>query len=172
MEGLYFQAEKIDGYLRDQNVFSDGISIEDTMNLAVRYKNGAQLSYSLTAYSPWEGYRIAFNGTRGRLELDEMENSYVAAGNSHIGDGLSQSRRLMVFPHWEKPYHVDVVEGKGGHGGAICFCWRIFLIRKAQRPSRPRRRPCRWSPVDPDRYRRQPELCHSLPVRVDDLLSV
>jgi hypothetical protein len=33
------------------------------MNLAVRYKNGVQLSYSLSAYSPWEGYRIAFNGT-------------------------------------------------------------------------------------------------------------
>jgi predicted dehydrogenase len=135
LEGLYLKAEKIDGYLRDQNVFSDGISIEDTMNLAVRYKNGAQLSYSLTAYSPWEGYRIAFNGTRGRIELDEMENSYVAAGNSHIGDGLSQSRRLMVFPHWEKPYTVDVIDGKGGHGGGdLLLLEDLFGSKKRKDP--------------------------------------
>jgi len=117
LENLYLKAEKDDGYLRDQNVFGDGISIEDTMNLAVRYKNGAQLSYSLTAYSPWEGYRIAFNGTKGRLELDELESSYISAGNSHIGDGLSQSQRLTVFPHWEKPRHVEIPEAVGGHGG-------------------------------------------------------
>jgi len=135
LEALYFKAEKIDGYLRDQNVFGEGISIEDTMNLAVRYKNGAQLSYSLTAYAPWEGYRIAFNGTRGRIELDEMENSYVAAGNSHIGDGLSQSRRLMVFPHWDKPYNVDVIEGKGGHGGGdLLLLEDLFGSRRRKDP--------------------------------------
>jgi predicted dehydrogenase len=117
LENLYLKAEKEDGYLRDQNVFGDGISIEDTMNLVVRYKNGAQLSYSLTAYSPWEGYRIAFNGTKGRLELDELENSYISAGNSLIGDGLSSSQRLTVFPHWEKPWHVEIPEAVGGHGG-------------------------------------------------------
>ncbi len=117
LKGLYLDAEREDGYIRDQNVFGDGISIEDTMNLSVRYQSGAQLSYSLTAYSPWEGYRIAFNGTKGRIELDELEQSYVAAGNSHIGDGLAHSQRLMVFPHWEKPYHAPFAEAKGGHGG-------------------------------------------------------
>jgi len=117
LEGLYWNAEKEDGYIRDQNVFSDGISIEDTMNLVVGYRSGAQLSYSLTAYSPWEGFRIAFNGTKGRIELDEFENSYISAGNSHVGDGLSESQRLMVFPHWDKPYSVDIPKAKGGHGG-------------------------------------------------------
>ena len=117
LESLYLNAEKEDAYIRDQNVFGDGISIEDTMNLAVRYKNGTQLTYSLTAYSPWEGYRIAFNGTRGRIELDEFENSYISAGNSHISDGLSHTQRLMVFPHWEKPYAVDIPQSVGGHGG-------------------------------------------------------
>jgi predicted dehydrogenase len=117
LEQLYLNAEEEDGYLRDQNVFGEGISIEDTMNLVVRYDNGAQLSYSLTAYSPWEGYRISFNGTRGRIELEELENSYVSAGNSHISDGLSHSQRLTVFPHWEKPWHAEIPEAVGGHGG-------------------------------------------------------
>ena len=48
---LYYEAEHEDGYRRDQSVFSDGISIEDTMNVLVRYENGVQMSYSLTAYS-------------------------------------------------------------------------------------------------------------------------
>jgi hypothetical protein len=87
------------------------------MNLVVGYRSGAQLSYSLTAYSPWEGFRIAFNGTKGRIELDEFENSYISAGNSHVGDGLSESQRLMVFPHWDKPYQVEIPKAEGGHGG-------------------------------------------------------
>ncbi|PTX99815.1 dehydrogenase [Verrucomicrobia bacterium LW23] len=117
LEKLYLDAEREDGYMRDQNVFGEGINIEDTMNVLVRYENGAQLSYSLTAYSPWEGFRVAFNGTRGRIELDEMEKSYIAAGNGHITDGLTTSRRLTVFPHWDKPSHIEIPEATGGHGG-------------------------------------------------------
>ncbi len=116
LEGLYYSPEKEDGYRRDQNVFGDGISIEDTMNLVVRYKNGAQLSYTLTAYSPWEGYRIAFTGTKGRIELEQLEKSYINAGGE-IGEGVSHSHRITVFPHWEKPYVVEPPPAVGGHGG-------------------------------------------------------
>ncbi len=49
---------------RDLSVFSEGITIEDTMNVLVRYKSGAQMSYSLYALCPWEGYRVAFNGAK------------------------------------------------------------------------------------------------------------
>jgi predicted dehydrogenase len=116
LEGLYYLPEKEDGYYRDQNVFGEGISIEDTMNVVVGYKSGAQLSYTLTAYSPWEGYRIAFNGTRGRIEFDEMEKSYVSAGGV-IGEHVSNSHRITVFPHWTKPYNVEPPSAVGGHGG-------------------------------------------------------
>lgn len=137
LQGLYWEAEKEDGYVRDQNVFSEGIDIEDTMNLVVGYRNGAQLSYSLTAYSPWEGFRIAFNGTKGRIELDEFECSYVAAGNSHIGDGLTDSQRLMIFPHWEKPYSVPFTKGEGGHGGGdLLLLEELFSGKKIEDPLR------------------------------------
>jgi predicted dehydrogenase len=117
LKGLYLEAEKEDGYWRDQNVFGDGISIEDTMNLVVRYRSGAQLSYSLTAYSPWEGFRVAFNGTKGRIELDELEKSYISAGSGAIGASAAHSQKLTVFPHWEKPYQVAIPAAEGGHGG-------------------------------------------------------
>lgn len=117
LRGLYYDAEGEDAYMRDQNVFGDGIDIEDTMNVLVGYKSGAQLSYSLTAYAPWEGYRVAFNGSKGRIELDVMENSYISAGNSHISDGTSHSERLLLLPQFCKPQVVEIEEAVGGHGG-------------------------------------------------------
>lgn len=135
LKGLYLDAESCDGYLRDQNVFGDGISIEDTMNLSVLYKSGAQMSYSLTAYSPWEGFRVAFNGTKGRIELDELESSYISAGNSHISDGCTHSTRLTVFPHWEKPHHVDYAVAEGGHGGGdLLLLADLFAPQKQKDP--------------------------------------
>ncbi len=135
LKSLYYEAEKEDGYLRDQNVFGDCISIEDTMNVLVRYKTGAQMSYTLTAYSPWEGFRVAFNGTKGRIELEEFEKSYVSAGNSHISDGVSKSKQLTVFPHFEKPYRVEIPEGKGGHGGGdVLLLEDLFGARKRKDP--------------------------------------
>jgi predicted dehydrogenase len=76
---LYLDAEHLDGYHRDQNVFAPGITIEDDMAVLVRYSTGATMSYHLTAYAPWEGYRIGFNGSRGRLELEVVESDHVSA---------------------------------------------------------------------------------------------
>jgi len=135
LKGLYLDAEKEDAYLRDQNVFGDGISIEDTMNLVVRYRSGVQLSYSLTAYSPWEGYRIAFNGTKGRIELDELEKSYVSAGSGAIGASAAHSQKITVFPHWEKPYEVSIPKAEGGHGGGdLLLLDDLFAPKKKADP--------------------------------------
>ena len=79
--GLYYNAEHEDGYMRDQSVFSQGISIEDNMGVMVRYANKAVMTYSLNAHSPWEGYRVCFNGTKGRLEFNVVEKSYVSGNH-------------------------------------------------------------------------------------------
>ncbi len=41
---LYLDAEAEDGYLRDRNVFADGVSIEDDMSVLVRYSTGATMT--------------------------------------------------------------------------------------------------------------------------------
>ncbi len=119
-------AEAEDGYIRDRSVFADGISIEDDMAVMVRYASGATMSYHLTAYSPWEGWRIAFNGTKGRLEAEIHENSYISGGtgdtNSRTADGteeveIHEPALIRVRPLWGKPYDVSVPENEGGHGG-------------------------------------------------------
>ncbi|GGF99872.1 Gfo/Idh/MocA family oxidoreductase [Paenibacillus abyssi] len=117
LKSMYLDAEHEDGYRRDQSVFGDGINIEDTMGVMVRYKNNAILTYSLNAYLPWEGYRIAFNGTKGRLEMSIVEQSYVNSGGEKSLEGALKGKTITVYPMFAAPYEVEVEEGKGGHGG-------------------------------------------------------
>ncbi|MFC4102154.1 Gfo/Idh/MocA family protein [Paenibacillus xanthanilyticus] len=117
LKSMYLDAEPEDGYRRDQSVFGDGISIEDTMGVMVRYKNKAILTYSLNAYLPWEGYRIAFNGTKGRIEMNVVEQSYVNSGGDKAMEGAIKGKQITVFPMFGAPYEVQVEEGEGGHGG-------------------------------------------------------
>ncbi|KAJ5624056.1 hypothetical protein N7510_000365 [Penicillium lagena] len=117
LKEMYLDAEHEDGYYRDQNVFGDGISIEDTMGVLVGYKSGAILTYSLVAYCPWEGFRVCFNGTKGRLEMDVLEQSYVNAGGQQSEEGAIAHTEITVHPMFAPPYGVSVVESEGGHGG-------------------------------------------------------
>jgi len=117
LKAMYLDAEAEDGYKRDQSVFGDGISIEDTMSVLVKYKNKAQLTYSLNAYLPWEGYNIAFNGTKGRIEMKIVEQSYVNSGGDKALEGAVKGVSILVFPMFGEPYKVDFETGEGGHGG-------------------------------------------------------
>ncbi|MDF2671091.1 MAG: dehydrogenase [Paenibacillus sp.] len=117
LRSLYLDAEKEDGYHRDQSVFGDGINIEDTLAVLVQYKSKAVMTYSLNAYMPWEGYRVVFNGSKGRLEVNVVEKSYVNAGGAKSDEGALKGKQLKVFPMFAEPYLVDVEEGVGGHGG-------------------------------------------------------
>ncbi|WP_071130479.1 Gfo/Idh/MocA family oxidoreductase [Enterococcus timonensis] len=117
LKALYLDAEKDSGYLRDRSVFSDDISIEDTMSVLVKYNNGAQMSYSLNAYQPWEGYNVVFNGSRGRIEMKVVESSYVNAGGKQENEGAAKIKSIKVFPMFGAPYEVEIEEKNGGHGG-------------------------------------------------------
>ena len=117
MRELYLDNESYDGYHRDQCVFSDQIDIEDTMNVVVEYRSGVRMSYALTAFSPWEGYRIAFNGTRGRLEHLCRESSYISGAGDVPGELVSAGTTINVMPHFTSGYFEPIRESAGGHGG-------------------------------------------------------
>ncbi|MES2430774.1 MAG: Gfo/Idh/MocA family oxidoreductase [Bacteroidota bacterium] len=105
---LYVDNEKHDGYLRDGCVWKEDINIFDKMGASIKYANGVQVSYSLTAYSPYEGYRIAFNGTEGRLE------TWIKEKNPPIELDYDE---FMLTKNWGKPEFIKVPRAKGGHGG-------------------------------------------------------
>ena len=75
------------------------------------------MSYSLNAYMPWEGFRVAINGNKGRIQVLVVENSYVNAGGDMTAEGAAATRRITVFPLFDEPYDVEIPEGLGGHGG-------------------------------------------------------
>ncbi|KAM0334514.1 hypothetical protein ACHAQA_001543 [Verticillium albo-atrum] len=117
LKAMYQDAEHEDAYYRDQSVFGDGISIEDTMNVLVKYRSGASLTYSLTAYAPWEGFRVNFNGTGGRLEVEVVENSYVNSGGDQAEEGSLEKRTILLRKLFEKPQEIELGESIGAHGG-------------------------------------------------------
>ncbi|MFY1702428.1 Gfo/Idh/MocA family protein [Micromonospora sp. WMMA1923] len=126
---LYLDAEGEDGYQRDRNVFAPGVTIEDDMAVLATYSSGATMTYHLTAYAPWEGYRVMVNGSRGRLELEVVESEFVspAAAGALKGAALhgteaaaeGGSATLTLRPYWEPPRRIEV-DGysREGHGGA------------------------------------------------------
>ncbi len=114
---MYLEAEEQDGYIRDQSVFGDGISIEDTMAVLVKYDNKAMLSYSLNAYLPWEGFRVAINGTKGRIQAIVGERTYINSGGEPDVEGTATKTEITVFPMFGEPYNAPVIASAGGHGG-------------------------------------------------------
>ncbi len=119
--GLYLAAEAETGYIRDRNVFGEPITAEDTMTVTARYANGALLSYCLVAYAPWEGLRVAVTGTRGRVEMDIIENvSHLKTDgeSAAASKGAFKRTEIRAFPMFGEPYVVDVPQAAGGHGGA------------------------------------------------------
>ncbi|MFC6015382.1 Gfo/Idh/MocA family protein [Plantactinospora solaniradicis] len=138
LRALYLDAEAEDGYHRDQNVFGPGVTIEDDMAVLAKYSSGASMSYHLTAYAPWEGYRVMFNGSRGRLELEVVESDFVspqAAGElkgaalhgvqAAVEEGWA---KLTVRPFWEPPREVPVSGyTRSGHGGADARMTAVLL---------------------------------------------
>ena len=117
LKALYLDNEHYDGYFRDQCVFRPEIDIEDTMNVIVRYDTGATLSYSLNACNSWEGYQIAFNGTRGRLEHEMVEQIYVAGANMTQGAATPDGVRTRIIPLRGAPREIEPWTASGGHGG-------------------------------------------------------
>ncbi len=118
LKATYLQHEAHDGYLRDRCVFSADIDIEDTMNVLVDYENDVRMSYSLNAFMPREGYTVAFNGTRGRLDHVCVETSYVSGAHAVAGATEKESTTITVQPHFGRAEPIEVETGEGSHGGA------------------------------------------------------
>ncbi len=117
LKALYLDNEGDDGYIRDRCVFRPEIDIEDTLNALVTYDTGATLSYSLNAFNAWEGYTVAFNGTKGRLEHSVVESVYVNGTESVQGGLEPDGVRLRVVPLRGVGYDIEPWSAEGDHGG-------------------------------------------------------
>ncbi|MBT8183709.1 MAG: Gfo/Idh/MocA family oxidoreductase [Eudoraea sp.] len=127
LKELYTDHEQHDGYIRDNCLFRNEIDIYDKMSAQVRYQNNVQLNYSLTTYSPLEGWRAAFNGTEGRIEawadIPYYNNIGVDQAEMHARE-MDQTNKedlarepLIIHNLWKKHQTVHVEMDKKGHGG-------------------------------------------------------
>ncbi|MCB9287233.1 MAG: Gfo/Idh/MocA family oxidoreductase [Lewinellaceae bacterium] len=124
---LYVKNEQYDGYIRDNCLFRPEINIYDKMSAQIKYANNVFVNYSLTTYSPFEGWRIAFNGTDGRIEawldIPWMEKTNVDQAELHAremeqSEGETQDTRPIILHNTWKDYKtVQVPFERRGHGG-------------------------------------------------------
>ncbi|MBC7235505.1 MAG: Gfo/Idh/MocA family oxidoreductase [Chloroflexi bacterium] len=119
LRALYLEAEHEDGYFRDRCPFAAEIDIEDRISALILYRGGQTVSYSLDAYLPYEGQRIGFNGTRGRLEVD-LVSHYHRPNELGILEVQPTDTPVVVRvnPTFGQPYTVPIALREGGHGGA------------------------------------------------------
>ncbi len=118
MTKVYTNNEQYDGYLRDGCVFREDVNIYDKMAASIKYKNGVQVSYSLTAYSPYEGYRISFNGTKGRIDAWIQESQKISDKNYD---------EIVVFKNFSKRNYIQIPISSGHGGGDIILRNQLFV---------------------------------------------
>jgi len=98
-------------YRPDKCIFDSEIDIEDTYNAAIKYTNGVTASYSVNFSTPYEGYRLAINGTEGRIETQQYDKNRTPFETS--------AQTVTLLPLFGKSAReiIDVIHGEGGHGG-------------------------------------------------------
>lgn len=129
LTNLYAKNEQYDGYFRDGCVWREEIDIFDKMSAQIIYANGVTVNYSLTTYSPYEGWQIAFNGFNGRLEtwqdIPYLDHAMVNQEQRHAIEMAqdknakpNEFQQIMVMDNFSKKYEmIEVPKYTGGHGG-------------------------------------------------------
>ena len=122
---LYVECEDVDNYYRDGCVFREDIDIYDSMSLVVKYSNGVNMNYSLNAFMPFEGFRLAFNGEMGRLEIRDYERQpfqVIEASEMYLTKSFGQQEK------------IPVPKGIGGHAGGDPRL-QDLIFRKTEMPA-------------------------------------
>lgn len=95
-------------------IYDDEIKIEDSYSVAVRYRGGATMAYSCNFCTPWEGYSLGINGTKGRVEIVHRSDPDPTGKTSPAADdGL-----ITFYPLFGGKQLIEIPAVAGGHGGA------------------------------------------------------
>ena len=100
-------------YRPDMCIFDSEINIHDTIIANVKYADGVLLNYSANFSTPYEGYRLAINGTHGRLEAEE----WGGAGATAFPCPRETDHYIDYYPIFGSRERISIKPGVGGHGG-------------------------------------------------------
>ncbi len=101
-------------------IYDEQIDVEDTYSAVVRYRGGASMSYSCNFATPWEGYVLGINGTKGRVEITHHSNPNPT-GKS---DPAAATGLITFLPLFGGREEIEIPPVPGGHGGGD------FVIQK------------------------------------------
>ncbi|MEA4889806.1 MAG: Gfo/Idh/MocA family oxidoreductase [Clostridiaceae bacterium] len=122
---FYAENEQYDGYMKDNCIYADDINIYDTMAVTVQYDKGAVMSYSLNATTPYEGWHMVLNGSKGRIEATNYETGVQSnAPESHI----------KVFDLNDNITDYNMTKSSGGHGGGDERLRRMLFLEHVPDP--------------------------------------
>jgi hypothetical protein len=82
------------------------------------------MNYSLNAFMPFEGYRLGFNGERGRLEVRDYERQPWS---------VEDETEIYLTKNFGKREKIAIGTAEGGHGGGDNRL-RDLIFRKADAP--------------------------------------
>jgi predicted dehydrogenase len=95
-------------------LYDEAVTVEDHYHVTVRYRGGAALTYSCNFCTPWEGYILGINGTRGRVEITHRSDPDPTG----ITQPVSDTGRIVFYPLFGGKEVIEVPPAHGGHGGA------------------------------------------------------
>ena len=122
---LYAECEDVDRYYRDGCVFREDVDIYDTMSVLVKYSNGVHMNYSLNAFMPFEGFRLGFNGEKGRLEIRDHERQLYP---------IDEATEMYLTKSFGQREKIPVPKARGGHAGGDPRL-QDLIFRKTELPS-------------------------------------
>ena len=92
--------------------------ITDTMSAVIQYDSGVQVSYSLNCFMPIEGHHLAFNGTKGRIELRQYERQSW---------GTPEQDEILLMQNFGPVERIIVPHESGGHFGGDPVLHRMLF---------------------------------------------
>ncbi len=111
--------EHYDGYKMDACVFRDEVNIYDTMSAIVEYRGGKTLSYSLNSTAAYEGWKMIINGSKGRLEAQDVETGIQSIRDTDV---------IRVFDLANRITEYVLPRDTGAHGGGDKRLLRMLFV--------------------------------------------
>ena len=104
---LFLKYRVENSYAPDRCVFAPEIDIEDFLSIGIKYINGVDVNYTLSAHCNYEGENIVFEGDKGRIEM--IRRIYEGKDVSTV--------ELFRFGQRE-PEKIKLKFEEGTHGGS------------------------------------------------------
>lgn len=113
-------------------IYDDAIDIEDTYGAIMEYRRGAIVTYSCNFSTPWEGFVIGINGTKGRIEVAHHSNPDPTGKLVRA----TPDAKIVFYPLFGGREVIDVPTTQGGHDGADPFMQRDLFAAQSPESQR------------------------------------